>query len=73
MRLYATIVLLAVAVSARPRPQGQGQVDPAYLRQYYQGLQAGGHQRQATPIYEGQQDAAPQRFSNPSPQQVCIK
>ncbi len=76
MRLFVTIVLMAVAVSARPKPQGhQGQVDPAYLRQYYQSLQAGGHQRQAAPIYEGQAEAAPPRFAaaaSPAPQQVRI-
>jgi hypothetical protein len=73
MRLFVSIVLLTVVSlsSARPRPQ-QGQVDPAYLRQYYQNIasqQGQGAQRAATPIYE-QQEQAPQRFApSPAPQQ----
>lgn len=61
MRLFVTI-LIAVA-SARAQ---QGQIDPAYLRQYYQQLaqQNGGvgQARASAPIYESQEQQAPQQF-----------
>lgn len=57
-------ILIAVA-SARAQ---QGQIDPAYLRQYYQQLaqQNGGvgvgSARASAPIYEPQEQQAPQQF-----------
>lgn len=55
MRLFVAIFFAVVSVSsALPQHQHQ-QVDPAYLRQYYQQLaqQQGG--AKATPIYETQE------------------
>ena len=60
MRLFVTILIAVVSVNAQ-----QGQVDPAYLRQYYQQLaqQNGGVGRSSAPIYETQeQQQAPQQF-----------
>lgn len=66
MRLFVTILFAIASVHAQ-----QQQIDPAYLRQYYHQLsqQNGGvgiggqHQQQrAAPIFEPQEQQAPQQF-----------
>lgn len=61
-----TVTLLLAVAYARP----QQQVDPAYLREYYQQLAARGSPTEATPIYE--QDGGSPQFQQirANPEQV---
>lgn len=71
MRLFVTIFIAVATAHAQ-----QSQIDPAYLRQYYQQLanQNGGvgvgSPRSSAPIYEQQEQQAPQQFI---PQQQPIR
>lgn len=52
MRLFVTVLFAVVSVASAQ----QHQLDPAYLRQYYQQLaHQGGEQRPSAPIYETQE------------------
>lgn len=70
MRLFVTILIAVATAHAQ-----QTQIDPAYLRQYYQQLaqQNGGvgigSPRASAPIYEQQEQPAPQQYV-PQPQPV---
>lgn len=71
MRLFVTILFAIASVTTAQ----QQQLDPAYLRQYYAQLAAQGQQgqRAATPIFEPQEQSAPQQFAPQPARNVRIQ
>lgn len=72
MRFFVTFLIAVASVHAQ-----QQQIDPAYLRQYYHQLaqQNGGvgvQGARAAPIFEQQEQQAPQQFSH-QPQAPVVR
>lgn len=76
MRFFVTFLIATVAsVHAQ-----QQQIDPAYLRQYYHqlsqqngGVGVSGQNPRSAPIFEPQEQQAPQQFVQQAPARNVIK
>lgn len=72
MRFFVTFLIAVASVSAQQ--QQQQQIDPAYLRQYYHqlsqqngGVGVSGQSPRSAPIFEPQEQQAPQQFAHQAP------